>query len=269
MRQRVWRNRSATLLIVAALWVLLVPAGAVASESQPAASSSAAAPIVGGEPAEVADHPWVVYLVDTAGKQFCGGTIAAPDKVVTAGHCVADQRPDGIRVVAGRTDKNTQAGTVAGVSDIWVHPEYTDPYRGADVAVLTLRDSLSRASLPLASAEDDALYRPGTRATVLGWGATSEGGGPSDILRKATVPVIADSECRATYGSNFVAGAMVCAGYAEGGVDGCQGDSGGPLVAGDKLIGVVSWGIGCARPGKPGVYTEVASYADQIRAQLS
>ncbi|WP_017974071.1 S1 family peptidase [Actinopolyspora halophila] len=269
MRQRVWRNRSATLLIVAALWVLLVPAGAVASESPPAASSSAAAPVVGGEPADVADHPWAVYLVDTAGKQFCGGTIAAPDKVVTAGHCVSDQQPDRIRVVAGRTDKNTQAGTVTGVSGIWVHPEYADPYRGADVAVLTLRESLSRASLPLAGDQDDALYSPGTKATVLGWGATSEGGGPSDILRKATVPVVADSECGETYGSNFVAGAMVCAGYAEGGVDGCQGDSGGPLVAGGKLIGVVSWGIGCARPGKPGVYTEVASYAGRIRAQLS
>ena len=77
------------------------------------------------------------------------------------------------------------------------------------------------------------------------------------------VPVVSDADCKADY-SIYDAKSMVCAGYAQGGVDACQGDSGGPLVVGDTLIGLVSFGDGCGRPGKPGVYTRVSSYADQI-----
>jgi secreted trypsin-like serine protease len=60
---------------------------------------------------------------------------------------------------------------------------------------------------------------------------------------------------------------MVCAGYADGGIDACQGDSGGPLVVGDTLIGIVSFGDGCGKAGKPGVYTRVSAYVDDIKAQ--
>jgi secreted trypsin-like serine protease len=60
---------------------------------------------------------------------------------------------------------------------------------------------------------------------------------------------------------------MVCAGYAEGGIDARQGDSGGPLVVGDTLIGIVSFGDGCGKAGKPGVYTRVSAYTDDIEAQ--
>ncbi|WP_033401533.1 S1 family peptidase [Actinopolyspora mortivallis] len=266
MRGRSWRDQCAVLL-AALLWTALTPLGAAAGEAR-FGSLAAERPVVGGEPARVADHPWVVYLTDRRGEQFCGGTLAAPDKVVTAAHCVAEQRPDDVRVVAGRTDKNSGAGTVTELAGIWTHPDYSSAYRGADVAVLTLRSSLSRPTLALADGQDEQLYRPGRMATVLGWGATSEGGVPADVLRRAEVPIRADSECSAAYGGDFVPGAMVCAGYTEGGVDSCQGDSGGPLTTGGKLVGVVSWGIGCARPGNPGVYTEVAAYADSLRARL-
>lgn len=268
MRQRLWPNRPAVLFVVIALWAMLPASAAATEQPPPEVNSSTLRPIVGGQPADISEYPWTVYLVDSGGQQYCGGALAAADKVVTAAHCAVDRQPSRLRVVAGRTDKNSQQGTTVGVADIWVHPDYSTPYRGSDVAVLTLQRSLSRPAVRLATPSDGDLYREGTKATVLGWGARSEGGEPAGRLRRATVPVVADSECSRTYGDNFVPGAMVCAGYPEGGVDACQGDSGGPLVVGDKLLGIVSWGVGCARPGKPGVYTEVAAYVEQIRAHL-
>ncbi|SDP46490.1 Trypsin [Actinopolyspora xinjiangensis] len=268
MRQRVRPSRPAALFAVLALWAVLPVTAAAVEQPPPEMSSSAPRPIVGGEPAEVSEYPWAVYLVDSSGQQFCGGALVDADKVLTAAHCAVDRRPAGLRVVAGRTHKNSQQGTTVGVGDVWVHPDYVTPYRGADVAVLALDRALSRSTAGLATPSDEDLYRENTRATVLGWGARFEGGQTAERLRRATVPVIADADCAATYGRNFVANAMVCAGYPEGGVDACQGDSGGPLVVGDKLIGLVSWGVGCARPGKPGVYTEVATYVDRIRARF-
>jgi secreted trypsin-like serine protease len=83
----------------------------------------------------------------------------------------------------------------------------------------------------------------------------------------ATVPVMDDGHCENAY-PQFDPDEMTCAGYPEGGVDTCQGDSGGPYVAGGKLIGITSWGEGCAREGRPGVYSEVKRYAEDIEAQL-
>jgi secreted trypsin-like serine protease len=94
---------------------------------------------------------------------------------------------------------------------------------------------------------------------VLGWGRTGEQSPTSRYLLGATVPFVADGTCEKAY-AEFAASDMVCAGFAEGGVDTCQGDSGGPLVAGGKLVGVTSWGEGCARKGKPGVYVRVVAY---------
>ncbi|GAB3275566.1 serine protease [Parasphingorhabdus pacifica] len=253
-----------------------VPAPALSAATLSAATLSAAADrsapppsrIVGGEPASIQEYPWVVFLADHNGNQFCGATLARPDKVVTAAHCVRHESPGGFEVVAGREDKTSDEGVAARVTDIWMHPEFQSASAGNDVAVLTLDQELPQDPLPLASGADSALYEPGTRTTVLGWGAVFEGGASSDILRKAHPPVASDEDCSRAYGSGYDSVAMVCAGLPEGGVDSCQGDSGGPLVAGGKLIGIVSWGNGCARPGSPGVYTRVATYHDEVRAQL-
>src|SRR5207249_7825654 len=99
------------------------------------------------------------------------------------------------------------------------------------------------------------------------WGRTRENGPTSRYLRAASVPIVADAACAGAY-QPFSPTAMVCAGYPDGGVDACQGDSGGPMVVGTVLVGIASWGDGCARPGKYGVYTRVASYAALIARQL-
>ncbi|MFD1149975.1 S1 family peptidase [Saccharothrix hoggarensis] len=223
--------------------------------------------IVGGTRVSTSTYPWVVYLATSTGGQFCGGTLVRANKVVTAAHCVSGRTASSTRVVHGRDDKQSTAGTVATVSRIWVHPSYRTASSGYDVAVLTLGVNINSTYLPLATPNDTALYAAGTSARIYGWGTTSSGGTASRYLLGATVPVTSDSTCRTAY-SNYSPTHMVCAGYPQGGTDTCQGDSGGPLVAGGKLIGATSFGRGCALAGYPGVYARIASYYSTITAQL-
>jgi trypsin len=115
----------------------------------------------------------------------------------------------------------------------------------------------------LAGGGEGDVWAPGVFEDISGWGSIAEGGGTVDTLRAGSVPIVSDPTCAVDYGSDFDPATMVCAGYQEGGVDTCQGDSGGPLEAplsagGYRLVGITSWGIGCAEPGFPGVYTRVA-----------
>ncbi|MBW4720208.1 S1 family peptidase [Saccharothrix obliqua] len=224
--------------------------------------------IVGGTRASVSEYPWTVYLASSSGGQFCGGTLVKGNKVVTAAHCTVNRSAASTRVVWGREDKQSSAGIVASVTNIWVHPSYRTATSGYDVSVLTLDRNITSAYLPLASSADTALYAAGTSTTILGWGTTSSGGSASRYLLKANVPVVADTSCRQSY-PQYNSSAMVCAGYPRGGTDTCQGDSGGPIVAGGKLIGATSWGRGCAQAGYPGVYARIATYHSELTAQIN
>jgi trypsin len=224
--------------------------------------------VVGGQKATTAAEPWVVYLTDASGFQFCGGTLVTPTKVVTAAHCTASSPDRKTFVVVGRDDKQSQAGTSVPVAKTWVSPTFTAVGSGLDVSVLTLATPVTQKPLPLATPADTALYSPATAATIYGWGSTAENGSPSRFLLSATVPIRDDSYCK-TGASNFDPTLLTCAGYDDGGVDTCQGDSGGPLVAGGKLIGITSFGDGCARAGKPGYYTRVGPNNALIEKQLT
>ncbi|MEU4246777.1 serine protease [Amycolatopsis sp. NPDC026612] len=255
---------SGALLAVAAVAVPVVVGTAAADPG--AAGSGNQARIVGGNQASLSDHPYAVYLTDAGGNQFCGAVIISSTSVATAAHCAKAVAKQDVRVVAGREDKRTDAGEVLGVSRIWISQSYTDPTQGGDIAVLTVRGQLGYRPAKLPDSGDAGLYATGTQATVLGWGRIADGGARSDYLRSAQVPLVSDSECHADY-SVYDQRSMVCAGYDKGGVDACQGDSGGPLVVGDTLIGIVSFGEGCAKAGKPGVYTRVSTYSDDVKAQ--
>lgn len=250
-------------------------AAAIAAAALTSASVAQAAPsgevnpnIVGGTDADIADYPFTVRLTTADGQQFCGGSLVSPTKVLTAAHCTTDSQAPDVKVVSGRTVMSSNEGTVSDVTNIWVHPEYTDAAQGFDVSVLTLAAPVQEAPIEMAPAPDDPTYAEGTQATALGWGATSEGGEQSDHLQKVDVPVTSDDTCKTAY-QEYDPAAMVCAGVPEGGKDSCQGDSGGPLIADNKLIGVVSWGQGCARPDYPGVYARVGAYYDQIMEQVN
>ncbi|GAA5120600.1 serine protease [Haloechinothrix salitolerans] len=256
-RARLARWAGLTIAIVTAglLGLVSVTSAAPNSASQPT--------IVGGSEVESGNREYVVYLADEDGMPYCGGTLVAPDKVVTAAHCVSAADPEDLTVVAGRNDIRSDDGSEASVERTWVPKDYASVTEGSDIAVLLLAKKLPYRTIQPATENDDQLYRVGRQATVLGWGKTAERGESSDRLRAAKVPLRADADCEDAYGV-YVADEMVCAGYREGGKDACQGDSGGPLITGGRLIGIVSWGEGCARPGKYGVYTEVRRYAKQI-----
>lgn len=125
------------------------------------------------------------------------------------------------------------------------------------------------------------MWAPGVFADITGWGATAQGGPRSDNLKGASVPIVSDPSCQSSYDGDFDPATMICAGYADGGVDTCQGDSGGPLEsplasgaldgATYRLVGITSWGIGCAQPGFPGVYARVAepTLRDAIQAKVA
>lgn len=240
----------------------------------PAAVANAAPPpdtvdplIVGGTAASTKDYPWTVALL-LDGRQWCGGTLAAPNKVVTAAHCTSGNAASRWQVVAGRTDLRTSEGVAAKVTKIWQHPDYRSVTQGDDVAVMTLDRNLNFTTLPLAKPADSGLYRAGTQARALGWGDTTGRGDYSDTLRQVVVPLTSDSTCATAYGSSYLSSDMVCAGLPNGGKDTCQADSGGPLVVSGKLVGITSWGEGCAVAGKPGVYARVSSYYNLLAAQI-
>ncbi|HEY0449484.1 serine protease [Actinophytocola sp.] len=228
--------------------------------------------IIGGVETTIEENPFVVALTSPTGFQFCGGTIVAPTKVLTAAHCTDGSAPADIVVVAGRTSLSAGGGTSAGVTDIWINPNWNSGTLTNDASVLTLDTALPEAPLALASPADADLYTAGANSTVYGWGVT-ESGSTSDTLRKVDLPVTADDACATSYPGSFDPASMVCAGLAAGGKDSCQGDSGGPLegVAADgtrKLIGIVSWGQGCAEPNFYGVYGRVSAMYDLIAAQI-
>ncbi|AVH55780.1 MULTISPECIES: S1 family peptidase [Streptomyces] len=252
----------------AAVGVATAAAAATALLGAPSAVA-APQPIVGGTTTTTTAYPFMMQLTDAWQNQFCGGTLVSPTKVVTAAHCMVGETTSSVRVVGGRTYLNGTNGAVRQVSKIWIHPGYTGTTNGDDVAVLTLSSSMPYTTASYVSSSDTGVYATGATARILGWGTTSSGGSSSNQLRTATVPIMSDSSCASSYGSDFIASDMVCAGYTSGGVDTCQGDSGGPLLIGDVLAGITSWGKGCAAPGYPGVYTRLTTFSSLVTAQIN
>lgn len=242
--------------------------------------------IVGGQNAHRASLPWQISLQLDFGNTFehwCGGSILSERWAVTAAHCVEGEMASTLRVVAGDHSLSVSEGVeqVAGVSRVVIHPGYDTDTLENDIALLELSTPLILSARRRTAAialftpahREAGLDAPGTMAIISGWGNTVEdGNGPPDRLQIAEVPIVSDAAARAVYGESNITDSMLAAGFGAGGVDTCQGDSGGPLVIegpdGPLLAGLTSWGNGCARPGVPGIYTEVSFFNDFVLATI-
>jgi len=243
--------------------------------------------IVGGVESEVNEWPWQVAMVwKGSSGAFCGGMVISDQWVLTASHCVDGTAASSIQVLLGEHDyyDNNESNMVrAGISKIIMHEDYNSQTTDYDFALLKLKTKIDWTATPhirpvcLPSA--DAGDFTGDTAYVTGWGTLASGGSTSNVLREVDVEVISNSQCKNAYGSSISA-RMLCAITAggQGGKDACQGDSGGPLVSsgtGDgvtagqnyDLVGVVSWGAGCADKDYPGVYARVTDQVAWIQSK--
>jgi len=221
--------------------------------------------IVGGSETLPNQYPWQVGLVPSSGgNPFCGGTLISNQYVMTAAHCTVGSSASQIKVLLGEhnlSDNGDGAYRVQ-VAQIIQDSAYNADTLDRDFSILklstpvTFTNKVRPACLPPLSDTDKYV---GANAIVSGWGALSSGGSSPNVLNAVSVPVIANDQC-GNYGSQILA-SMMCAGKVTGGIDSCQGDSGGPLTTkingAYRLIGVVSWGYGCAGAGYPGIYARV------------
>jgi len=154
-----------------------------------------------------------------------------------------------------------------------VHPNYDPNTHEHDIAMLQVPTTIRAKVIPMAAASTP--LAPGEPLLVAGWGVLNEAGQRTTTLMKATVPYVDNATCNLPQSyDGKIRDTMMCAGENGGGVDSCQGDSGGPLVKGTKaeeaiLVGIVSFGDGCAEKLKYGVYTRVSTERNWIIEQLN
>lgn len=220
--------------------------------------------IVGGRPINIEQVPWQVALYDN-GYLICGGSLISVDWVLTAAHCVEDGGRFAVR--AGSTYAN-RGGQVRGARVAYIHSSYNSFTGNIDIALIQLQSSfeINKSVRPIPLAKRNRSLPE--RYFVSGWGTLRENGSGSNRLRGVTINKITRPECRRKYAVENIGITeyMICA--SASGKDSCQGDSGGPLVRDRIQYGVVSFGIGCARPEYPGVYTNTRKLNQWIRGVI-
>lgn len=226
---------------------------------------------MGGQATTIDRVPWQASL-QRNGMHFCGGSIIRERWILTAAHCLDRITNTAQITVRVGSTLSTSGGQVIAVSRIILHPQWNGNGRSYDndIALVQVASSPTVANARAIALPASNINIPDlATVSVTGWGATREGGSGIATLQAVSMPHVEINRCAALYRRNILAppvtAVMLCAGVEGiGGKDACQGDSGGPAVWNNQLVGVVSWGIGCGRPGFPGVYAKVSSYITWI-----
>ncbi|XP_043480699.1 mucin-2 [Leptopilina heterotoma] len=243
--------------------------------------------IVGGNSSTFGKWPWQISLRQWRTSTYlhkCGAALLNENWAITAAHCIDSVPPSDLLLRIGEYDLASE-GEPYGYQERRVqlvasHPQFDSRTFEYDLALLRFYEPIKQFQpniLPICIPDDDESYE-GHIAYVTGWGRLYEDGPLPSVLQEVSVPVINNTQCEAMYGAagyiERIPHIFICAGWRKGGFDSCEGDSGGPMSIQRTrdnrwvLAGVISWGIGCAEPSQPGVYTRISQFRDWINQIL-
>lgn len=232
--------------------------------------------VVGGSFENIRDHPCVVSI-RYYGLHQCGGCLYKTNVVITAGHCLAegDKKPNEITVHAGSSFRYFPVGSTYGVKNFKVHEKYDSKKIQNDIAIIILD---SKVDFDIFISLRSGPIKGGESVSTCGWGKTS-GLWPfwpfsmilPFFLRCTDLEIYEYSSCKSLYskGKVNITESMLCAHGKE--KDACVGDSGGPLIStkANELVGIVSFGVGCASSKYPGIYTNISNYVIWINNTIT
>ncbi|NXB09168.1 FA9 factor, partial [Cnemophilus loriae] len=229
--------------------------------------------VTGGTLCHRGHCPWQVILYSHWDVGFCGGSLIGRRWVLTAAHCLDLVSPH--HVTLGDFDKYQREfkEQKITVERSWTHPHYNSNNYNGDIALLYLSSPavLNKYVIPICLPSPNLaalLSEEGRVGMVSGWGATQERGSTLRFLMKVQLPIVGLERCQQAM-DRLLTDSMFCAGHSTAAADACKGDSGGPFTVSHHntwfLLGIVSWGEGCAEQGKYGVYTRVSNYIPWIK----
>ncbi|XP_051733469.1 enteropeptidase [Ctenopharyngodon idella] len=230
--------------------------------------------VVGGQDAQEGAWPWIVSL-HWLGRHVCGATLIDREWLITAAHCVYGKNVHlsnwaamlGLHSQFGTDNPNRQ---IHYIDQIIMHKRYNRITKESDFALMHLQTPVSYTDYiqPICLPDPGAQIEEGRKCFIAGWGLLSESGDVANVLQEAVVPLLSNTQCQEWLPEYNITDRILCAGYTEGGVDSCKGDSGGPLMCEEAghwvLVGATSFGIGCARPQRPGAYARVSQFIDWV-----
>ena len=229
--------------------------------------------IVGGS--RVQDFSEAAFMVSFIGE--CGGSIIDEQWILTAAHCKSILKK-GSRAGSLR---RSSGGISLEVTDVIIHPKFNPYNYNYDFALVKISSPIDfeNSNIRKINISDETYFNSGLESegvmsTVYGWGFERENGKISEYLNKVELPIVSNTTANLPdYYRGNIDDIVFAAGVAEGGIDACQGDSGGPLVTYNAfnepiLVGIVSWGVGCARENEYGIYSRVSAVSEWIRSTI-
>ncbi|MFD5091003.1 trypsin-like serine protease [Amycolatopsis thailandensis] len=246
-------------LLALGMTALSIPVAGGTAGAAPQPSASAVAPTgdvripdgahaqgIGGVPASVKDYPFAIAALREGGSrpkgQSCSGSVVAPRKVMVAAHCkeLAGEKS----VLYGLDDLKSTGGTQLKAVDYQLHPKFTQPWNGYDVAIITTDADIpvpAGGYAKVATSADTGLETPGKDGFSLGYGKKTQNDSPADVtLQKLTLPIVNANQCTGVE-NGVDPKTMICAGYSDGRKTVLPGDSGGPFIVNGVVVGITSW----------------------------